>query len=905
MPIIRPPERLGRMATSFGFLRGRLRIIAIWPLIGLVLAAAIWQITSSQIEKQKQTLLKNGAEEVALLSGAYAEQLARPLEQIDQITRNLKYYWETGGGTLRLEDQTRAGLYPVTDMLYVTIADRRGDIVSTTLPRKRVNLAQRDYFLTLQKSDNNQFVITKPSIGAGSGKMIIRFSRRLNAKDGTFDGIVMVSVEPEYFYSPTVDAALGKNGFLALRTMDGVVLAKRMGENIRSNATVYKASPVITTALGVQHVESNRFVDGRSRIVAWQRIKNYPLLAVAGLSEDEVLLPLQAISHEQRLLALGRIASVLIFAFIAVFFTGRLAWRKYQFTQVREAYGISSEGGTEGFFMLAIQRRRGGNPVDFIIVDCNEHGAAQYGSSRDDLMGRRLSSIYANRSYFEQLMRTYVEAIKLNFYEDDFLIPPESPLKMTWVHRKMMRSNAGLALTFRDISENKAHEQALLVMANSDALTALPNRHWLMEFLPLALNRARNGQTSLALLFVDLDDFKNINDTMGHAAGDELLQAAAARLRSVIRPSDNVVRLGGDEFTIILESPDDTAMVESVSQRVIAALRKPFFLSGQSSHVVCASIGISIFPKDGDDVETLIKHADIAMYAAKANGKASYQFFRPQLSQNLVVRLNNEQGLRSAIESDEFVLYYQPRVDTASGELRSLEALVRWVHPTRGMVQPDDFIPLAEETGLIVKLGELVVKKACAQLARWKAENVPLVPVSINVSSPQFNQGNFDTVLASHMSRYGIDSSMVEIELTESCMMGEDQAIFTQLAALKSLGIKLLLDDFGTGYSSLSQLQRLDLDILKVDRAFTAKLGDSKEGEVFFMAIISMAHVLNMRVVAEGVETLEQLQILQELSCNEIQGYYISRPVPANEIEKLMYKRFLFPENARLTEKTG
>ncbi|MGZ9710878.1 bifunctional diguanylate cyclase/phosphodiesterase [Glaciimonas sp. GNP009] len=893
------------MTTSFGFLRGSFRTIAIWPSVGLVLVALIWLFTSSQIEKQKQILLKNGTAEVALLSGAYAEQLARPLEQIDQITLNLKYYWQTSGGTLKLEDQMQAGLYPVTDMLYVTIADRRGDIITTTLPRKTVNLSERDYFQTQKNADTNQLVITKPSIGAGSGKMIIRFTRRLLDKDGAFDGIVMVSVEPAYFYSPAVDAALGKNGFLSLRTVDGVVLAKRMGESLRSRPTVFRSKPVFNTVKGVGHLEHDRFIDGRSRIVAWQKIKDFPLLAVAGLSEEELLIPLHAIAREQWLLALARIVGVLFFTIVAVFFNGRLAWRKHQFIQAREAYGISSGGGNEGFFMLAAQGRRGAGIVDFIITDCNEYGAAQYGLTRNELVGRRLSGMYANLPYFEQLMRTYVEAINTNFYEDDFSIPPESPLKMTWVHRKMMRSNVGLALTIRDISENKAHEQALLAMANSDALTALPNRHWLMGYLPLAINRARSSQTSLALLFVDLDDFKNINDTMGHAAGDELLQAAATRLRSVIRPGDNVVRLGGDEFTIILESPDDTAMVESVSQRVIAALRSPFFLSGQSSHVVCASIGISIFPKDGDDVETLIKHADIAMYAAKANGKASYQFFQPQLSQNLVVRLNNEQSLRAAIEGDEFVLYYQPRVDAASGELRSLEALVRWVHPTRGMVQPDEFIRLAEETGLIVKLGELVIEKACAQLARWQADKVPMVPVSINVSSPQFNQGDFPITLASHMKRYGIDSSMVEIELTESCMMGEDLAIFSQLEAIQALGVKLLLDDFGTGYSSLSQLQRLDLDILKVDRAFTAKLGNGKEGEVFFMAIISMAHVLNMSVVAEGVETLEQLRILQALSCNEIQGYYISRPVPADEIETLLYKRFLFPEEAVELEKSG
>ncbi|KAF3998791.1 EAL domain-containing protein [Glaciimonas immobilis] len=865
----------------------------------------MWQLTSSRINAERDRLHKSGIAEVALLSGAYAEQLARPLEQINQITLNLKYYWRISGGTLKLEEQNRAGLYPLTDRLYVTIADRDGNIVTTTLARKRVNLAQRDYFQTLKNSDTDQLVITSPSIGAGSGKLIVRFSRRLTKSDGSFDGIVMVSVEPSYFASPTVDGALGKDGFLSLRTQDGIVLAKRMGANIRARPTIFKSPPTFSTLTGFEFIEKDHFVDGRARLVAWKEIKNFPLIAVAGLSEDELQQPLAAIAREDRIFAFARISGVIIFIMIGIFFSCRLAWRKHQFTQARQAYGISSEGGSEGFFMLASQRRRTGTVSDFIIVDCNEYGAALYGTSRGDLIGRRLSTLYADRPYFEELVRTFVEAIKDNFYEDDFLVPPECPLKMRWIHRKMTRSNAGLALTLRDISENKAHEEALLVMANSDALTALPNRHWLMGFLPLAIERSRVEETTLALLFVDLDDFKNINDTMGHAAGDELLQAVAARLRSVIRPFDNVVRLGGDEFTIILDNPENTGAVAGVSERVITALRKPFLLSGHSNHVISASIGISLFPKDGDDVETLIKHADIAMYVAKANGKASYQFFRPQLSQNLVIKLNNEQSLREAIDGNEFVLYYQPRVDAASGELRSLEALVRWIHPVRGLIQPDEFIPLAEKTGLIVKLGELVIEKACAQLALWKQQGVPLVPVSVNVSSPQFNQGNFDAIFESHLIEHGIDPSFVEIELTESCMMGEDQAIFSQLAALKSLGVKLLLDDFGTGYSSLSQLQRLDLDILKVDRAFTAKLGESKEGEVFFMAIISMAHVLNMRVVAEGVETVEQLHILQALSCNEIQGYYISRPVPANEIERLMHKRFLFPNDAIPTEING
>jgi diguanylate cyclase (GGDEF)-like protein len=515
---------------------------------------------------------------------------------------------------------------------------------------------------------------------------------------------------------------------------------------------------------------------------------------------------------------------------------------------------------------------------------------------RADLIGTKFSGLFAN-GYQQEVLPEYRRAMEIGFYEKELKVPTCSSLQVNWVHSRLVRSGDGLAVTLRDISETKAHEEALSRLANADALTALPNRHWLMSYLPKAVERARSSDKILALLFVDLDDFKNINDTLGHAAGDELLQAAAKRLKSVVRPSDSVVRLGGDEFTIILEDVDSDTDVSQVAERMIKVLGEPFVLSPESRHVVHASIGISMFPQDGEHGETLLKHADIAMYAAKAGGKANYQFFRPHLSDNLVARLNNERALRLAIERNEFVLHYQPRVDTFSGELRSIEALVRWTHAERGLVQPNNFIAMAEETGLIVPLGELVIQRVCAQLAHWKRQGLPIVPVSINVSPRQFNQGNLSELLALCMKQHDISASLIEIEITESCMVGDDHAVSEQLAAIAALGMKLLVDDFGTGYSSLSQLRRLDMDGLKVDRAFTAQLCHGKEDETFFLAMLSMAHALGMSVVAEGVETLEQLRILQALSCDEVQGYLISKPVPASEVPSLMLKRFLLNPN--------
>lgn len=293
--------------------------------------------------------------------------------------------------------------------------------------------------------------------------------------------------------------------------------------------------------------------------------------------------------------------------------------------------------------------------------------------------------------------------------------------------------------------------------------------------------------------------------------------------------------------------------------------------------------------------EALLQHADTAMYAAKNDGKRRYAFYTPALTEQIVYRIRNETALRRAIEVNEFVLHYQPRVNAMSGELLSMEALVRWNHPERGMVPPLEFIGLAEDTGLIVELGKLVIDQACMQIAAWQAQSLKVVPLSVNVSPVQFAQCDLKAVIAESLARHRIDPVLLEVEVTESCMMQDSEQVAQEIAAIKSLGVRISVDDFGTGYSSLSQLQRLDLDVLKVDRAFTQALSDGKQGEAFFMTIVSMAHILDMQVVAEGVETLEQLTLLQGLGCNEVQGYFISRPVPAALAAAFLGRRCLFP----------
>jgi diguanylate cyclase (GGDEF)-like protein len=542
--------------------------------------------------------------------------------------------------------------------------------------------------------------------------------------------------------------------------------------------------------------------------------------------------------------------------------------------------------------MASAIRDRQGQIVDFRIVDCNERGAFFYGMQRQALLGRRLSLIDSGL-FGPDLVSTYRKAMETGFHEDDRRMPTDNRLNISWGHRRLVRVGNGLAVTLQDISERKAYEVQMERLANEDSLTGLPNRHWFLHFMPDALVQARVDQTQLAVLFIDLDEFKHVNDSQGHAVGDQLLKAAAQRLSSLLRPSDHVVRFGGDEFIVLLRPSDGDLQVATVAERIVAAFAKPFSI-GDDVQSVGASVGISVFPRDGADAETLIKHSDIAMYSGKTEGKGQFRFFDPSLSVMVKSRAQLKHQLIEAIEADQFLLYYQPRVDTRTGELLSMEALLRWRHPVLGMIPPGDFIPLAESSGLILPIGEMVIEKACAQLALWKQQHARLVPVSINVSPKQFMRGGVKQQLAAALERNGIAPSLLEVEITESAMMGDHDEVIAELAAMRTLGVKLHVDDFGTGYSSLSQLQRLKMDVLKVDRAFTAELGTSKEGKVFFQAIVSMAHALGMSVVAEGVETAQQLSILRALECNEVQGYFISRPVAAHQMLVLMGQRFLF-----------
>ena len=428
-------------------------------------------------------------------------------------------------------------------------------------------------------------------------------------------------------------------------------------------------------------------------------------------------------------------------------------------------------------------------------------------------------------------------------------------------------------------------------LAHFDPLTGLANRVLFRDRLRQALLKADRRGEKVAVLFLDLDGFKHINDTLGHPVGDKLLNAVGKRLLDCVRKSDTVARLGGDEFTLVVTDFAETRNLDFISRKITDRIAVPFILPDRKVFVN-ASIGISIYPDDGHSVDLLLQNADTAMYRAKEQGKNGVRYFSRDMNIEAAQRLELETALREGLRREEFIVYYQPQVDLATGEVRSCEALVRWNHPKQGIVAPGVFIGLAESTGLIRPLGEWVLRKACEQVAVWQQQGLPRLRVGVNISGHQLNTSEIVETVSQNLVEAGIEAGLLDLEITESALMGAAEESERILTDLKALGVQLSIDDFGTGYSSLSYLKRFPVDTLKIDRSFILDLPDDDDDVAIVKAIIGVGHSMNIKLMAEGVETKNQLDFLVSHGCDLVQGYYFSRPVPADTFASLFKSGF-------------
>ncbi|MEE9153515.1 MAG: EAL domain-containing protein [candidate division NC10 bacterium] len=521
------------------------------------------------------------------------------------------------------------------------------------------------------------------------------------------------------------------------------------------------------------------------------------------------------------------------------------------------------------------------------IVEFNRAAEQVFGYTKAEVLGAPIDLLYADTSEGRQLHKNTQDG---GFTGEVANKKKNGDIFYSYVSASVMRDATGAPVGVmgisRDITERKRAEEIIVRQAYHDALTNLANRRLFMDRLTQALTRVQWHKRIVSVLFLDLDHFKSINDALGHSVGDLLLQAVAGRLTTCVRQGDTVARLGGDEFAIALADVARTSDIPKVAQKIIDTLSRPYVLEGRELFIT-TSIGICIYPDDAQDAETLVKNADVAMYRAKKHGRNNYQHYSPDMNAQAFERLAIETSLRHALEGEEFFLEYQPQVDIETGRIIGYEALVRWRHPDLGVMPPGKFIPLAEESGLIVAIGEWVLRSACAQNKAWQAAGFPPIRVAVNVSPRQLRHESLLGAVGRALRETGLHPNWLELELTESIMQDADEAI-RLLSQLQAIGVQIAIDDFGTGYSSLNHLKRYPIHKLKIDQSFVRDVTHDPHDRAIVTAIIALAHSLNLKAIAEGVETEEQLAYLRSLKCDEAQGYFLGRPMPAQNATKLL-----------------
>ncbi|WP_151638414.1 EAL domain-containing protein [Noviherbaspirillum aerium] len=527
--------------------------------------------------------------------------------------------------------------------------------------------------------------------------------------------------------------------------------------------------------------------------------------------------------------------------------------------------------------------------ADGVMISANLAFCRSTSYGLPDLLGKQPGFLLVERNEKDLFSTIRQTAIATGSWQGEAWITGKKELTYpAWLVVNAVRDGNGdithfIAISL-DISDRKASEQHIHFLAHHDALTSLPNRLLFEERLTLSIQQARRKNGRLGILFIDLDRFKNINDSLGHHVGDSLLRSVADRLIHVVREGDTVSRLGGDEFVIILNEIKDAEEVgRIIERRLIPMITSPHRIEGAELYISC-SIGVSVFPEDGSDIAELMRNADSAMYEAKSQGRNNAQFFTQTLNDRIVRHLHLESGLRHAVERNELVLHYQPRIDARTGSVAGVECLLRWTHSDEGMMQPAQFIPIAEESGLIVPIGAWIIQQACRQHLAWKEQGMGEIPVSINLSAVQLRDGSLLPVLREALAACPVDPRHIELELTESILMENVQATIETLEAIKALGFSISIDDFGTGYSSLNYLYRFPIDKLKIDRSFIRSMHHAPHSLTVTRAIIGLGHTLGLKVVAEGVEKASDVELLKAAECDELQGFYYSRPQPAEDI---------------------
>ena len=882
-----PPRRRTTLARWLG--RGLETYVSL-PLFALLLMAALWTAALHMIRAEERAAHEAAQEATRELVDTYEAQMARSLSGIDQTLRVLQYAVETNGPNSALDAMAVKGLLPPGLVFQVAIIGDSGRVLaSNPQTRRGGDVSRADWFAWHRTRDGD---IPYVSTTVGSKDPHVVFSRRINDSDGLFAGVATVAVDPAFFTSSYERSRMGDRGLLGVAGTDGVTRAVRVGEDVSWNQRI-----VLAKDDKVQLSSSS--IDGELRYRSTRPLNGFPLVAVVGLSETEQMAEFRAQRRAWLLGASAGTALLLLVVGLVSAWSWQLAKARRRERLAQETYAAASEASLDAFFVLRTVPGPAGGVADFLIETTNTRAEQLTGMPKARMEGKRLSVLLPTDlglGIFEDLSSVATDGVAR---EAEWLAHMP-PIEDRWLHRQVVPVEGGVVAIVRDITERKLAEQRIRHLAHHDDLTGLPNRSLLRDRLGQAIRDAERKGTAVGLAFIDLDGFKLVNDGLGHNAGDELLKVVGARMGRCLRRNDTLARFGGDEFVILLpELSGDPMAITPLLEKVRQAVTEPVEVEGQEVQVSC-SMGVVLYPRDGDDANTLMMNADAAMYRAKEN-KNSFQFYASEMNASVEEKLVLLEGMRSALEictgagqdhacgeACQFHLLYQPKVDLRTGRLFGVEALIRWKHPEHGLISPLRFIGLAEESGLIVPLGEWVVRQACAQGQAWRAAGLPPLTISVNVSARQFEEKRLVERIADALRDTGLPPEALEVEVTESSIMRDMARAVDKMRELKAMGVSLSIDDFGTGYSSLSALKSFPISRLKIDKSFVSDLADSADDQAIAMAVISLGHKLNLRVIAEGVETEQQRAFLRENDCDEMQGYLFSRPVPPEQIAALL-----------------